>query len=157
MSPLRQSFALVLFFALTFAAAGIGSIATTPNLPTWYAGLAKPTWNPPNWIFGPVWTALYISMAVAAWLVWRQGGLWQWPLALFSIQLALNAAWSWLFFGFHLPGAAFIEVVALFVAIAATTIAFCNKSMAAGILMLPYLGWVAFATVLNFTIWRLNS
>ena len=85
-------------------------------------------------------------MAVAAWLVWRQGGLWQWPLALFAVQLALNAAWSWLFFGFHLPGAAFIEIVALFAAIAATTIAFWPKSMAAGILMLPYLGWVGFAT-----------
>ena len=157
MSTLYQSIVLLLFLAVTFAAAGIGSIATAPNIPTWYAGLAKPTWNPPNWIFGPVWTTLYISMAVAAWLVWRQGGLWQWPLALFAVQLALNAAWSWLFFGFHMPGAAFIEVVALFAAIAATTIAFWPKSMAAGILMLPYLGWVAFAAVLNFTIWRLNA
>ena len=76
----KQSIALIVSLALTFAAAGIGSLATTPNIPTWYAGLAKPTWNPPNWIFGPVWTFLYISMAVAAWLVWRQGGLWQWPL-----------------------------------------------------------------------------
>ena len=118
---IKQSIALVVFLAVTFAAAGIGSIATTPNIPTWYAGLAKPSWNPPNWIFGPVWTALYISMAVAAWLVWRQGGLWQWALALFAVQLALNAAWSWLFFGFHMPGAAFIEVVALFAAILATT------------------------------------
>lgn len=153
----KQIIALVISLALTFAAAGIGSLATTPNIPTWYAGLAKPTWNPPNWLFGPVWTFLYISMAVAAWLVWRQGGLWQWALALFAVQLTLNAAWSWLFFGFHLPGAAFIEVVALLVAIAATTVAFWPKSMAAGILMLPYLAWVAFATVLNFTIWRLNT
>ena len=153
----RQTVALVIFLAVTFAAAGIGSLATTPNIATWYAGLAKPSWNPPNWIFGPVWTILYISMAVAAWLVWRQGGLWHWALALFAVQLALNAAWSWLFFGFHLPGAAFAEVVALLVAIAATTIAFWQHSLAAGILMLPYLGWVAFATVLNFTIWRLNA
>ena len=153
----RQILALALFLAVTFSAAGIGSLATTPNITTWYAGLAKPSWNPPNWIFGPVWTVLYISMAVAAWLVWRQGGLWQWPLALFAVQLALNAAWSWLFFGFHMPGAAFIEVVALLVAIAATTIAFWPRSMAAGILMLPYLGWVSFASVLNFTIWRLNG
>jgi tryptophan-rich sensory protein len=157
MPSLRQVVALVLFLVVTFAAAGVGSIATAPNIATWYATLAKPSWNPPNWIFGPVWTALFISMAVAAWLVWRQGGLWQWPLALFAVQLALNAAWSWLFFGFHMPGPAFIEVVALLVAIAATTIAFLPKSMAAGILMLPYLGWVAFASVLNFTIWRLNS
>ncbi len=157
MSPLRQSIALVVFLALTFAAAGIGSIATAQNIPTWYATLAKPSWNPPNWIFGLVWTILYISMAVAAWFVWRQGGFWQWPLAVFAVQLALNAAWSWLFFGFHMPGAAFIEVVVLFAAILTTTIAFWPKSMAAGILMLPYLGWVAFAAVLNFTIWRLNG
>ena len=153
----RQILALVLFLVVTFAAAGIGSLATTPNIPTWYATLAKPSWNPPNWIFGPVWTILYISMAVAAWLVWRQGGIWQWPLALFAVQLGLNAAWSWIFFGFHMPGAALIEIVALLAAIAATTIAFWPKSMAAGILMLPYLGWVAFASVLNFTIWRLNG
>jgi tryptophan-rich sensory protein len=155
MSPLRQSIPLLVFLALTFAAAGVGSLATTPNIATWYATLAKPSWNPPNWIFGPVWTFLYISMAVAAWLVWRKGNVD--PLVLYAIQLLLNAAWSWLFFGFHLPGAAFIEVVALLIAILATTIAFWPKSMAAGILMLPYFGWVAFATVLNFTIWRLNS
>ncbi len=79
------------------------------------------------------------------------------PLALFAIQLVLNAAWSWLFFGFHLPGAAFIEVVVLFAAILATTICFWSKSLAAGLLMVPYLGWVAFASILNFTIWRLNG
>ena len=155
MSTLYEYIVLLLFLVVTFGAAAIGSIATTPNIATWYATLSKPSWNPPNWIFGPVWTALYTSMAVAAWLVRRQGGLWQWPLALFAVQLALNAAWSWLFFGFHAPGAAFIEVVALFAAIAATTAAFWPRSMAA-ILMLPYLGWVAFASVLNFTIWRLN-
>jgi tryptophan-rich sensory protein len=153
----KQTVAFVVFLAVTFAAAGIGSIVTTPNIATWYAGLAKPTWNPPNWIFGPVWTALYISMAVAAWLVWRQGGLWQWPLALFAIQLALNAAWSWLFFGFHAPGAAFIEVVVLLAAIVATSTAFWRYSLAAGILMVPYLGWVSFASVLNFTIWQMNG
>jgi len=124
----RQVVALVIFLALTFLAAGIGSLATAPNIATWYATLAKPSWNPPNWVFGPVWTALYITMAVAAWLVWRQGGLWRLAMALFAVQLALNAAWSWLFFGFHLPGAAFIEVVALLAAIAATTIACSRQS-----------------------------
>jgi len=104
---------VLVYLVSTFAAAGIGSFATTPNIATWYATLTKPSWNPPNWVFGPVWTTLYISMAVAAWLVWRQGGLWQWALALFAVQLALNAAWSWLFFGFHLPGAAFIEIVVI--------------------------------------------
>jgi tryptophan-rich sensory protein len=157
MSTLYEYIVLLLFLVVTFGAAAIGSIATTPNIATWYATLSKPSWNPPNWIFGPVWTALYISMAVAAWLVWRRDGLWQWPLALFAVQLILNATWSWLFFGFHAPGAAFIEVIALFATIAATTIAFWPRSMAAGVLMLPYLGWVGFASILNFAIWRLNS
>jgi tryptophan-rich sensory protein len=97
-------------------------------------------------------------MAVAAWLVWRQDGSQQarTPLTLFAVQLSLNAAWSWIFFGFHMPGAAFFEILVLLAAIAATTIAFWPRSVAAGILMLPYLAWVAFASVLNFTIWRLN-
>lgn len=153
----KHVFALIASLAICFSAAALGSLATTTNIVNWYAGLAKPSWNPPNWIFGPVWTFLYLSMAVAAWLVWRKDGLWQWPLALFAIQLALNAAWSWLFFGFHMPGAAIFEVVVLWLAILATTIAFWPKSLAAGILMLPYLGWVGFASVLNFTIWRLNA
>lgn len=152
----KDILALVCFLALCFSAAALGSLATTPNLAVWYTGLAKPSWNPPNWVFGPVWTVLYVLMAFAAWLVWRKEGLWQWPLALFAVQLALNAAWSWLFFGFHLPGAAFAEIVALLAAILATTLAFWFRSVAAGILMLPYLGWVCFAAVLNFTLWRLN-
>jgi len=159
MSPIKQTTAFVVILLICFAAAGLGSVATTPNIPTWYAMLAKPTWNPPNWLFGPVWTVLYICMAVAAWLIWRQGGLQQarWPLTLFAVQLALNASWSWIFFGFHMPGAAFLEILALLVAIAATVVAFWLRSKPAGILMLPYLGWVAFASVLNFAIWRLNA
>jgi len=143
MSPIKQTIALIAILVICFAAAGLGSVATTPNIPTWYATLAKPSWNPPNWLFGPVWTILYLCMAVAAWLIWRQGGLRQarWPLTLFAVQLALNAAWSWIFFWFHLPGAAFIEVLALLAAIAVTTIAFWPRSLGAGVLMLPYLAW----------------
>jgi tryptophan-rich sensory protein len=129
MSSLRQILALIVFLVITFSAAGVGSLATTSNIPNWYAGLAKPSWTPPSWIFGPVWTLLYISMATAAWLVWRQGGLCQWPVALFAVQLALNAAWSWLFFGYHAPGTAFIEIIVLFAAISATTIAFWGHSL----------------------------
>ena len=159
MTPRHPWIGLIVLLVICFGAAGLGSVATTPNIPTWYATLAKPSWNPPNWLFGPVWTTLYICMAVAAWLVWRQGGLQQarTPLTLFAVQLSLNAAWSWIFFGFHMPGAAFFEILALLAAIAATTIAFWSRSKAAGILMLPYLAWVAFASVLNFTIWRLNG
>jgi tryptophan-rich sensory protein len=157
MSTTRQIVGLIIFLAVTFSAVVIDIPVTKGSIPGWYATLAKPSRNPPNWIFGPVWTFLYISMAVAAWLVWRQGGLWQWPLALFAVQLALNAAWTTIFFGLHLPGAAFIEIMALLIAIVATAIAFWPRSMAAGILMVPYLAWVGFATVLNGAIWRLNE
>ena len=153
----RQILALVLFLAVTFGAVVIDVPLTKGSIPGWYAILTKPSWNPPNWIFGPVWTFLYISMAVAAWLVWRQGGLWQWALAIYAVQLALNAAWTPIFFGLHRPGAALVEIAALLIAIAATTISFWPRSLAAGILMVPYLAWVSFATVLNFALWRLNG
>jgi benzodiazapine receptor len=159
MPPFRQLLGLVVFLAFSFTAAGLGSLATTPNIASWYATLEKPTWTPPNWLFGPVWTVLYICMAVAAWLVWRKGRLAEnrLPLGLFTVQLALNSAWSWLFFGFHLPGAAFAEILILLAAIAVTTVAFWRRSLAAGLLMMPYLGWVGFASALNWGIWRLNG
>ena len=124
----------------------------------WYAGLRKPSWNPPAWLFGPAWTALYVSMAVAAWMVWRLGG---WPahplaLGLFLAQLAFNALWSPLFFRLHRVGWALADCVLLWFSLAATLVAFWRASPAAGVLLVPYLGWVSFATVLNFTIWRSN-
>jgi translocator protein len=136
--------------------AGTGGLATNPNVPNWYAGLVKPAWTPPGWIFGPVWSFLYLSMAVAAWLVWRRGNALV-PLALFAVQLAFNAAWSWFFFGLHSPGAAFSDVVLLWAAIATTMFVFWFRSTIAGLLFVPYLAWGSFAAVLNFTIWRLNS
>ncbi len=95
--------ALVLLIVVCFAVAGLGGLTTTPNIPNWYAGLAKPSWTPPGWLFGPVWSVLYLSMAVAAWLVWRKGNAVV-PMTLFGVQLVFNAAWSWLFFGLHSPG-----------------------------------------------------
>ena len=159
MTPRHPWVGLVVFLVVCFAAAGIGGAVTTPKIGTWYAPLAKPSWNPPNWIFGPVWSALYFCMAVAAWLVWRQGGFWQarMPLGLFGVQLALNVLWSCIFFGLENPGLAFVEVLVLWVAIAATMIVFWQRSMIAGILFVPYLAWVSFASFLNFMIWRLNS
>ena len=150
---------LVVLIALCFAVAGIGGLATTPNIPHWYAGLVMPSWTPPGWIFGPVWSILYLSMAVAAWLVWRKIGLRgaATPMTLFAVQLALNAAWSWLFFGLHNPGAAMIDILLLWVAIAATMVVFWRRSWLAGLLFVPYFAWVSFATVLNFAIWRLNA
>ncbi len=149
---------LVLLVAICLGAAGLGSMATTPEIAGWYRGLAKPSWNPPAWLFGPVWTVLYLMMAVAAWMVWRSGEyrIAQRPLVWFAVQLASNIAWSWIFFGLHQPGWAFVEILALWLAIVITTIRFFERSKVAGSLMMPYLLWVSFASVLNFTLWRLN-
>jgi tryptophan-rich sensory protein len=158
-TPRRPWIGLIVFLVICFAAAGIGSAVTTPQIDGWYANLAKPSWNPPNWIFAPVWSTLYVAMAVAAWLVWRQGGIAgaKVPLALFGVQLALNTLWSCLFFGLENPGLAFAEVLLLWVAIATTMVTFWFRSKVAGLLFVPYLAWVTFAAFLNFTVWRLNA
>jgi len=158
-SPQHPWLGLAVLLGVCFAVAWAGSAATTPKISGWYAGLVKPAWNPPNWLFGPVWSALYIAMAAAAWLVWRQGGLTaaRRPLTWFGVQLALNGLWSWIFFGLESPGWAFVELVLLWLAIAATTVEFWRRSRAAGILFLPYLAWATFAGSLNFAIWRLNT
>ena len=146
---------LIGWLLLCFAAASLGA-AFMPG--EWYVALKKPTWNPPGWIFGPVWTALYAMMAVAAWLVWQRGGFaaQRRPLGLFLAQLALNALWTPLFFGLHQPGVAFAEIILLWLAILATLLAFQPVSRLAAWLLMPYLAWVSFATVLNGTLWRLN-
>ncbi len=143
------------------AAGGIGGIATASSVKEWYPTLNKPAFNPPSWVFGPVWTALYAMMGIAAWLVWRSGG-WGRPsvraaLTLFIAQLALNAPWSWIFFGLRQPFWAFVDLVALWALIMATTVLFFRISIPAGALMLPYIAWVSFAGLLNYFIWRLNS
>lgn len=159
LSTTQQFAGLIVAILFCFAVAGTGGLITAPRIPDWYAGLVKPDWTPPDWIFGPVWTVLYVMMAVAAWLVWRQSGFAgaKTPLALFAIQLALNSLWSVLFFGFRNPGGAAIEIVLLWAAILATLLAFWRRSPWAGMLLVPYLGWVTFAGVLNITIWRMNA
>lgn len=149
---------LIIFIAICLAAGGLGAIATTPEIEGWYTTIAKPSWNPPGWIFGPVWTTLYVLMAIAAWLVWKPAGFKAaaMPLTLFAIQLLLNIAWSWIFFRLHEPGWAFAEVVVLWLAIVATTVEFFRCSTIAGWLLVPYVAWVSFASVLNFTIWQMN-
>ncbi len=151
----RKWFGLIFWLALVFAAALTGVFVSTDG---WYAELNKPAWNPPDWIFGPVWTVLYIMMAVAAWRVWLRGG---WnvqckPLALFLVQWVLNALWTPLFFGFDLAGWALVDVLVLLAFILLTIKAFRPVDRVAACLMVPYAVWVAFASVLNFTIWRLN-
>ena len=148
---------LIVCIVVCLGAAGIGSLLTTPSLRPWYEGLSKPRWNPPNWLFGPVWTILYLAMAIAAWLVWRKAGVTAAPMQLFLTQLVLNVAWSALFFRLRSPGLAFTEIVVLWFAILATTIEFWRAVPAAGWLLLPYLIWVGYATALNFSIWRLNA
>jgi benzodiazapine receptor len=152
----RSIIALIGWLVLCFAAAGTAVFVSTDG---WYVALHKPSWNPPAWLFGPAWTLLYITMAVAAWLVWREGG-WKAQgrsLGLFLLQWFLNALWTPLFFGLHRPGLAFAEIVLLWLAIAATLVSFWRVRQVAGILLVPYLAWVSFAAALNFTIWRLND
>ena len=139
-----------------FGAASLGAVFMPGE---WYATLTKPSWNPPGWIFGPVWTALYTMMAVSAWLVWKRGGfaVQRRPLMLFLVQLALNAAWTPLLFGLHWAGVACAEIVLLWLMIGVTMAAFWSVNRMAGLLLLPYLAWVSFAAVLNFVLWIMNS
>ncbi len=141
---------------LCFAASSPGALFMPGE---WYAQLNKPAWNPPAWVFGPVWTALYVMMAVAAWLVWKRGGFvaQRRPLALFLAQLMLNASWTPLFFGLHWSGVAFAEIILLWLAIAWTIAAFWRVNRVAAGLLVPYLAWVSFAAVLNGALWRLNT
>jgi benzodiazapine receptor len=159
MTPLRQAIGLAFSIAICFGAAGIGSLFTTPSIGEWYSALIKPPYTPPNWLFGPVWSALYLSMAIAVWLVWRRAGYSaaRIALTLFAAQLVLNVCWSAIFFWAHRPGLAFAEIVLLWLLILATTVAFRPLSRAAAWLMVPYLLWVGFAALLNYSIWRLNA
>jgi translocator protein len=152
-----QILALVGFLVACFAVAGLGAAWTASSLDAWYPALNKPSWNPPNWIFGPVWSLLYLMMATSAWLVWRVDDPSKWrALGLFAVQLLLNLAWSGIFFGLRQPGLAFGEILLLWAAIAATIWSFRRYSGWAAALLVPYLAWVTFASILNFAIWRLN-
>lgn len=151
--------ALLVSIAVTFTVSAIGAAITTPEIPGWYAALAKPPFTPPNWVFGPVWSTLYLMMAVAAWLVWRAGG-WartRGALSIYGLQLALNLLWSVLFFGLKRLDLATIEILVLDAAIIATIVAFRRYSAGAAWLLVPYLVWVGYATALTFTVWRLNA
>jgi translocator protein len=157
--PARSALGLLAFVAACFGAAIVGSAVTAPSVPEWYGSLVKPSFTPPAWLFGPVWSVLYLAMAIAGWLVWRRQRetFATLPLALFGGQLVLNALWSILFFGLQAPGIALVEILTLWAAIFATLLSFWRISTIAGSLFVPYLAWVSFATMLNFEIWRLNS
>ena len=155
---MRSTLVFLTFLLAVIAAAAIGGLFTGPGVRNWYPSLNRPTWTPPPWLFGPVWTLLYLGMAVAGFLAWRKAGFAgaKWAMLLFTLQLILNAAWSWIFFGQRQPGWAFAEIVLLWTSILATTIAFFRVSRTAGMLFVPYLLWVTFAAALNWTICRLN-
>jgi tryptophan-rich sensory protein len=158
-TALRSALVLVLLLVIVFAVGGAGSYFTRSSVGTWYEELNKPAFNPPSWLFAPVWTALYICMAVAMWLVWREeesASQVTPPQMMWVAQLALNLGWSVIFFGLREPGLALAEIILLWSAILATTMVFFRMSRAAGILMVPYALWVTFAAILNFSLWYMN-
>lgn len=150
---------LGVFVALCAAVSVIGGAVTATSVDTWYQALEKPAFNPPDWLFPVVWTILYIMIAIAGWRVWRRAPIdvTGRALAVFAVQLGLNLAWSFLFFGLQWIGLALVEIVILWLAIAANTMLFWRLDRWAGALLVPYLVWVAYAAVLNAALWLLNA
>ncbi len=158
-SKINNVLRLVTSVIICLFAGFIGSIFTSPSIPTWYAALTKPSFNTPDWIFAPVWTILFILMGISLYLVWNKGlqdKKVKISLFIFGVQLVLNVLWSFLFFGLHSPFYAFLEIIILWIAIVLTIVNFFKVSRTAGLLLLPYILWVSFAAILNFSIWRLN-
>ena len=150
-----QGIGLLGWLLAAFAAGAVGAVASV-DAATFYAQLSKPSWAPPAWLFGPVWSVLYALMGIAAWLVWRSPGPNRLALSLFGAQLAANALWSWLFFGWHRGALAALEVLLLLALIVATIAAFRPFSRVAALLLVPYLLWVGFASALTWAVWRAN-
>jgi benzodiazapine receptor len=158
-SKLFDILKLVISLLVCQVAGLIGSAFTSPSIPTWYAAIKKPSFTPPNWLFAPAWITLYVLMGVSAFLVWRKGlGDSQVKIALsiFIVQLIFNILWSVVFFGLKSPLAGFVIIVILWIAILLTILNFFKISMAAGLLLIPYILWVSFASILNFSIFILN-
>lgn len=157
MSSTKPAVGLIGWLVLSFVAAAVGAAASV-QAATFYQHLLQPSWAPPSSVFGPVWSVLYALMGISAWLVWREGG-WRrrrGALTLFVVQLAINALWSWLFFGWHQGALAFADIVLLWVLIVATIVSFWRVWPLASALLLPYLCWVSFAAALNYAVWHLN-
>ena len=149
---------LAVFLAICLGVSGIGGAVTATSVGSWYQALQKPSFNPPDWVFAPVWTTLYVMIAIAGWWLWRRVGLRpaRTAFAVYAVQLALNLAWSILFFSFRMIGAALIEVVVLLAAVLVTQLMFWRQDRVAGLLFVPYAAWVSFAMLLNAALWALN-
>jgi len=153
----RDYAGLAVFIGINAAVSALGGWATSASVTTWYPTLAKPAFNPPDWVFAPVWSALYLMIAVAGWRAWRRGGgEARRALTVYAVQLALNLSWSFVFFGARLVGPALLVSAALLAAIVANAALFWRLDRLAGALLVPYAAWVAFAAVLNAALWRLN-
>jgi translocator protein len=151
---------LILAIAIPLAVGFISGFFTITGVGSWYQTIQRPSWNPPGWIFGPVWTTLYVMMGIALYLIWKADtsrNLKNYAILLFALQLTLNFLWSFIFFNQHQPGWAFAEIVALWVLILFTIFAFAKINSLAAWLLVPYISWVSFAAILNYSIWKLNS
>lgn len=156
---MNNTFKLIIAIAIPLAVGGTSGFFTITGVDSWFQTVNKPSWNPPNWIFGPVWTTLYALMGVALFLVWKSDGsdiLKKTAIALFAVQMVLNFFWSFIFFDQHQIGWALVEIIVLWVSILLTIFAFGNVSKLAAWLLVPYISWVSFATILNYSIWKLN-
>jgi translocator protein len=157
-STRRQLLVLAMFLGLCAVVAGLGSVMSASAMDGWYGRLEQPGWDPPDWVFGPVWSVLYVLIAVSGWLVWRARGWFESRAALIAwgVQLALNLLWTAVFFGLEQPGLATVEIAFLWMAIVANIVMFWFVSRLAAVLLVPYLIWVTYAAALTFSIWRLN-
>lgn len=152
----RDYVGLAVFVGINAAVSALGGWATSSSVTTWYPTLAKPAFNPPDWVFAPVWSALYLMIAIAGWRAWRRGAAAHPALLVYAVQLALNLSWSFVFFGARLIGPALFVIAALLVAIVVNAALFWRLDRPAGALLVPYAAWVSFAAVLNAALWRLN-
>ena len=157
---MNNTLKLIIAIAIPLIVGGTSGFFTATGVESWYQTIARPTWNPPGWIFGPVWTTLYVMMGISLFLVWKEDTsveLKKIAIALFTVQLVLNFFWSFIFFNQHQIGWALVEIIAMWVFILLTIFAFAQVNKAAAWLLVPYISWVSFATILNYTIWQLNK
>ena len=157
---MNNTLKLIIAIAIPVAVGGISGFFTATGVDSWYQTINKPSWNPPGWIFGPVWTTLYVMMGIALYLVWKSNaseGVKKNAVTIFAIQLILNFFWSFIFFDQQQPGWALVEIIIMWIAILLTIFAFAKVNKTAAWLLVPYISWVSFATILNYTIWKLNN